>query len=143
MQHWIGWAIVAVVCVLCEILTEGFFIVWFGIGAAVSALAAYLGASVTWQFVLFIGVSAALVLSTKKLTSRVFKRAEELKTNINALPGKMALVTEGIPEQGSGQVKVDGEIWAARSNDGTRIPAGVTVKVLRVEGVHVVVDSPE
>ncbi len=143
MQYWIGWAIVAVVCVVAEILTEGFFIVWFGMGAAVSALATYLGASVPWQFILFIGVSATLVLSTKKLTAQVFNRAAELKTNIHALPGKMALVTEEVPEQGSGQVRVNGEIWAARSNEGTRIPAGVTVKVLQVEGVHVVVESPE
>lgn len=143
MQYWIGWAIVAVICVIAEIMTEGFFIVWFGLGAGVSALAAYFGASLAWQFTLFIGTSAALVLSTKKLTAQVFKRGQELKTNINALPGSMALVTETIPEQGSGMVKVNGEIWAAKSNDGSRIPAGVTVKVLRVVGVHVIVDSPE
>jgi membrane protein implicated in regulation of membrane protease activity len=142
VQHWIGWTIVAIVCVVAEIFTEGFFIMWFGIGAAASAVAAFLGASVPWQFVFFIGVSAALVVSTKKLTSPVFKRAE-LKTNVNALPGTMALVTQPIPEQGSGQVKVNGEIWTARSNDGRRIPAGVTVKILRVAGVHVVVESPE
>lgn len=142
MQHWIGWTIVAIVCVVAEIFTEGFFILWFGIGAAVSAVAAFLGVSAPWQFVLFIGVSAALVVCTKKLTSPVFKGAE-LKTNVSALPGTMALVTQAIPEQGSGQVKVKGEIWTARSNDGKRIPAGVTVKILRVVGVHVVVESPE
>jgi len=39
-----------------------------------------------------------------------------------------------------GQVKIDGEIWDARSADGTLLPAGSTVSISAVEGRRFVVE---
>ncbi len=143
MRYWIGWLVVSVACVIVEMMTEGFFMLWFGIGAAAAGIAAYLGASVSWQFTFFIGVSACLVLSTKGLTDRMVKKSRVVKTNVDALPGRQALVTEEIRSEQAGKVKIEGELWSARSADGTRVPAGVTVTIVKVSGVHVIVRPPE
>jgi len=39
-----------------------------------------------------------------------------------------------------GQVKIDGEIWDARSADGTVLPAGSTVSISAVEGRRLLVE---
>ena len=50
------------------------------------------------------------------------------------------MVTEIQPIQGTGQVKVDGQIWSAKvENTDVNLPVGSLVEVLRVEGVKLVV----
>lgn len=139
MPHWALWIAVAVICGVIEMLTPQFFIAWFGIGALSAALLASLGASGAWQVSAFIVVSLVLVLSTKRLSSRWFRADREQKTNVDALLGQEGLVTKPILQNGTGQVKTRNEIWTALSADNGPIPAGVTVKVVRVEGVHLVV----
>lgn len=143
MPQWAGWAAVAVVCGIAEMLTPSFFIGWFGVGAVVAAALSAFGAGPAWQVSSFVVASIALVLSTKRLAGRWTKRSQQAKTNVYALEGKSAQVTVEIPEHGAGQVRVDREVWTATSEDGRRIPAGVTVKVVKVDGVHLVVTAGE
>ena len=52
------------------------------------------------------------------------------------------MVTETVDnEAGTGQVNVLGQIWSARSQLGVVIPAGTQVKVQRIEGVRVFVET--
>ena len=41
----------------------------------------------------------------------------------------------------SGQVKANGQIWTARSADGSIIPEGEHIKVCRIEGVKLIVET--
>lgn len=143
MPHWAGWIVVAVACGIVEMLTPQFFIAWFGAGAIVSALFAWLGAGPVWQFTVFIVASLSLVLSTKRLSSKWFRVEREQKTNVYALQGSPGIVTQAIPEGGTGQVRARNETWTATSEDRTAIPAGVAVTVVRVEGVHLVVHASD
>ena len=51
------WLVVAIVLVILEIMTAGFGVICFAIGAVFSALVAGLGGSITWQIVVFAVVS--------------------------------------------------------------------------------------
>ena len=143
MPHWAGWVIVAMACGLAEMLTPTFFIAWFGVGALVAAVLSLLHLSAAWQVAAFVVVSVVLVVSTKRLTAGWLQSGRQERTNVYALEGKSALVVQAIPDKGTGQVRVDGEIWTAVSHDGSRVPAGVTVAVVKVDGVHLVVRPPE
>jgi membrane protein implicated in regulation of membrane protease activity len=143
VPDWAGWIVVAVVCGIAEILTPTFFIAWFGVGAIFAALLSTTGLSLAWQIGVFLAVSLALVLSTKRLSAKWFRVDRERKTNVNALEGASALVTKAIPEGGAGQVGANGEIWTATAQDRTSIPAGVEVTVVRVDGVHLVVRASD
>lgn len=143
LPYWGIWVIVAVGCAIAEIFTSGFFIIWFSGGALVAAVLSLAGVNLNWQIVSFVAVSTVLVLSTKKISSAWFRKGGEVKTNVYALEGMTGYVIQDIPEQSFGQVKVEGEVWAAKSIDGTKIPSGAQVKVVKVEGVHLVVKSFE
>ena len=139
MPHWAGWLTVAMVCGLVEMLTPTFFMVWFGVGALAAAGLSLLHAAIPWQVAGFVAVSLVLVLSTKRFAARWTRSSRQQATNIYALEGKPGLVVQAIPDRGTGQVRVDGEVWTAVCEDGGRVPAGVTVTVVKVDGVHLVV----
>ncbi|HHY12109.1 MAG TPA: NfeD family protein [Firmicutes bacterium] len=141
MPGWAVWIVVAVACVVIEIFTPSFFILWFGVGALVASLAAGLGAGITWQFTVFIATSAALIPSTKRISSQWLSRRKETKTNIYGIVGRTGYVTKDIGESCPGQVRVNGEVWTACSSSETKIASGTKVEVLEVKGVHLVVKA--
>ena len=59
---------------------------------------------------------------------------------MDSILGSEGLVTEAIDNiRGSGQVKIGGILWTARSENGSPIEEGALVTVDRVEGVKVLV----
>jgi membrane protein implicated in regulation of membrane protease activity len=61
------------------------------------------------------------------------------KTNVDSLAGKHALVIKKITEFEKGEVKLNGQIWTAHSDDGSTIAEGTKCEVVRIEGVQAVV----
>ena len=56
--------------------------------------------------------------------------------------GAVAVVTQEIDNRSAtGQVKVSGQIWTARSQGEDPIPVGTSVTVLRIEGVKLIVQA--
>lgn len=143
MPHWAGWITVAMICGIAEMLTPAFFIAWFGVGALVAAGLSLLHVAVPWQVAGFVTVSLVLVLSTKRFAARWMRSSRPQDTNVYALQGKSGLVVQAIPDRGTGQVRVDGELWTAVSEDSGRVPAGVLVTVVKVDGVHLLVKPLE
>ena len=63
-------------------------------------------------------------------------------TNADRLLGAVAVVTQEIDNRSAtGQVKVSGQIWTARSQGEDPIPVGTSVTVLRIEGVKLIVQA--
>ncbi|WP_206512267.1 NfeD family protein [Thermosipho globiformans] len=127
-----------------EILTPTFFIFWFGIGALASALVAFFIGNTIWELVTFIVVSGILVILTRPLANKI-SGEQTRKINVDEIIGKQALVLEDINNKaGTGIIKVNGDTWRAFSkNDEILIKKGEYVKILQVEGAHVVVEKIE
>lgn len=144
MLAWQMWLVVAVALGVLEIVTAGFFVLWFAIGAVAAAIAAALGAGLIPQLVVFLGVSAVLVLFTRPVVQRLVERKQPAyKTNASALEGKVGTVVNEVrPLEVTGLVKVGGEVWTAVT-DGPPIPAGLTVVVQRIDGVKLHVRPAE
>jgi hypothetical protein len=65
-----------------------------------------------------------------------------LRTNSDALIGKEAIVTKDIDTLDGGVVKLGGELWLAKpADDCSVISEGSKVRVVRVEGVSLIVDG--
>ena len=61
-------------------------------------------------------------------------------TNADRVIGAEGMVLEDINNlKARGQVKVQGNIWTARTEDDRPIPKDTTVRVLRIEGVKLIV----
>lgn len=113
--------------------------IWFAAGSLVAMIAAALGAEVWLQIVLFVAVSAVLLISLWPFTRKVLK-PRLVKTNVDAVIGQKGHVTEAIDNvDATGQVKLGGMYWTARSASGQNIEKGALVQVERVEGVKVFV----
>lgn len=134
-----GWAAMAIIFLIAELFTSGFFLVCFGVGAAAAALLAYLGVDPLLQVAAFIAVSAVAVLLTRPLTRRLNEQQQNFVGSDRVL-GKQAIVlTEIDPALGAGLVRVDAEEWRAVSEDGRVIAKAAIVEVLRIDGTRLVV----
>lgn len=133
---WLG---VMAVSAFVEAATLTLVSIWFAAGALVATFAAYAGASLTVQLILFVGVSIAACVAVRPLARR-FVAPNVVPTNADRLLGAEARVTEEIDNAApSGAVYVDGKTWTARSSGGERIPAGELVEIERMEGVKLIV----
>jgi membrane protein implicated in regulation of membrane protease activity len=136
------WIVLGVVLVVAEIFTTTLFLVMFGIGAFAAAGAAALGAPVALQAVVFAAVSALTLLFARPTIQRHRRAAltgDESPFGMQALAGSSALVLERV-DADSGVVKIDGEIWTARSYDGTQVfGPGDRVRVIEIRGVTALV----
>ncbi|MCL2762599.1 MAG: NfeD family protein [Treponema sp.] len=127
-----------VIFAIIEICTLGLTTVWFAIAALVMVFLSFLKISMPVQGLIFLVISALLLIFTRPLAIKKFKMGRE-KTNVDSLAGKQVLVTKTIGEFEKGEVKLNGLIWAARSENNTEIAKGIKCEILRVEGVQVIV----
>ncbi|MFP2931724.1 NfeD family protein [Pyxidicoccus sp. 3LG] len=139
---WQLWIVAALVCGALEIKLSGFVVLWFAVGALASSLAAAVGLGVNFQLFLFTLVSAALFGASRTLFKNVFMRtASHLKTGVEAMLGQEAVVVEALSDPHGGTVRINGELWTARSLSGG-VPEGERVTVEQVEGLKLWVRRP-
>ena len=113
--------------------------IWFAAGSLVAMIIAFLHGPVWLQITLFLIISCALVALLWPFIKK-FLNPHLKKTNIDAIIGKTALVTEEIDNaKECGEVRVGGLCWSARSAEGDILPVGVQVTVLAVDGVKLIV----
>ena len=142
VMSWL-WLGAAVLFGVVEALTAGLVSIWFVAGAAAALIGALLGAGTGVQAALFLAVSAAALAATRPLVRR-FTKDGTVATNADRALGETAKVTEAIDNAAStGAVYVDGKTWTARSADGSVIPEGAVVEILRMEGVKLFVKKQE
>ena len=133
------WIAVLVAAVIVEALTNDFVAIWFFPAAIVSMVLSLFDTSPWLQLLLFLVIGLVLVVATRPLC-RKFLTPKREKTNIDAIVGKVCIVTEEIRNIDEvGEVKLGGLCWSARSEDGRIIPVGEQVTVLAVQGVKLIV----
>ncbi|MFE3291862.1 NfeD family protein [Rhodococcus sp. NPDC059234] len=134
------WLVAGVLLAAAEALTGDFFLLMLAGGAlATAGVTAVTDLPVWIDAVIFAVVSLALILGVRPALLRRFSKPPLLPTNVEALPGKHALVLEEVAEHG-GQVKLDGQVWTARALDATEVyPPGTTVTVMEIDGATAVV----
>ena len=137
MQVYQIWLVAAILLVIVEICTAGFGSICFAIGAVFSAIAAGLGANITWQIVIFAVVSLLTFIFLRPVAIRFLeKKSKDVKTNADALIGRKAVVSERIDaSQHTGRVAVDGDDWKAVTTDGVVIEKGAEVEIVKLDSI--------
>lgn len=136
------WLIFFVACIVIEIITMGLTTIWFAGGALIAAVSAVFGVPLLVQIVLLTAVSLILLFSTRPIAVKYFNK-DRVKTNVESLVGKQAIVTSEINNlQGIGQVTVGGREWSARTiKEGITLPAGSVVMIRAINGVKLMVEE--
>ncbi len=138
---WQIWLIIAGIFFIGEIATVGFLIFWFGIGALVAMVTSFFTDSIIIQTTIFVISSTILIFATKPFVKK-FVDVKKTNTNAFSIIGKNALVIKEIdPIRSQGQVKINGEIWSAESDNNEIIPEGSEVEILQIRGVKTIVKA--
>ena len=133
------WLIALIVFAVLEAATVGLVSVWFAAGSLAALIASGVGASPITQIIVFAVVTLITLALVRPLTRRYFN-PRIVATNADRVIGQEAVVIETVDNlNASGQVKVGGAIWSARSDDDRPIPKDTKVNVLRIEGVKLLV----
>ena len=129
------WLILLVVFMVAEGATVTVTSVWFAAGALVALVVSLLGGQLWLQIVLFIAVSAVLLVSLRPVLKKYFN-PKLTRTNVDVLIGSEGIVTQNIDNiYAQGKVKLGNMEWTARSVSGESISAGTLVRVEKIEGV--------
>ena len=135
------WLVLLVLLVLGEIATVSLTSIWFAVGALGGLIVAFFHGSPFLQITVFLVLSGLALLLVRPLFKNLMKTSIS-PTNADRVIGKTAVVTETIDNMAAqGQVSIAGQIWTARSEHGLIIPADTQVKILRIEGVKVFVET--
>lgn len=136
------WFIIGIALMILELFTPGFFLLLTGIAAIITGGLSYLFPPdmIALQWILFgVFTILALVFLRKYLLNKT-EPAETIMTNVDGLIGKKAVVIrEIIPDSMKGQVKINGEIWIAQSENNSAVPVDEEVVVKKVSGTKLIV----
>ena len=133
-MHWSVWVTGAIILFVFEMLTPGgFFFACLGAGAFVTAICSVFTVPLWAQWVIFIMVSLVSIYTLRPLARKYLKNHEK-KSNVDALIGKKAQITETINPPALGLIKIEGEVWRAEASE--NIEKGALVEVVAVEGTR-------
>lgn len=137
---WQIWLIIAGICLIAEMITVGFLVFWFAIGALITMILSFFIDNLVIQTTVFIISSTLLIFATKPFVKKFANSTPDVKTNVYSIIEKTGIVTQDINSiERTGQVKVDGEVWSAIGENDSNIPKGTQVKVLEIKGVKAIV----
>lgn len=138
---WYVWLAVALIALILEIFVSGFFIACFSVGALATALAAALGAGIDGQLIVFAAATLAVIVFVRPFALKYLHTGNKTTTNNEALIGRTARVITAIDNENMrGEVKIDGDIFPARSHRGMPVPAAREVKIVALDSITLIVE---
>lgn len=136
------WIALTVVFIILEAISVQLTSVWFALGSLAALIVTVCGVdSIPIQIAVFAAVSLASLILTRPLVKKLLNKKVQ-PTNADRSIGQKAIVTEEIVNiEGKGTVKLNGTEWTARSAVADdRIEKGTEVRVLKIEGVKLIVE---
>ena len=137
---WKIWLVLSGIFIILEIVSIGFFIFWFAVGALIAMIASIFIDNIVVQIAIFVISSTVLLFATKPFVNKFLDKDKNVKTNAFSIEGKIGKVTVDIdPIEGKGQVKISGEVWSAKSENNDIIPKDTEVVIKKIDGVKAIV----
>jgi membrane protein implicated in regulation of membrane protease activity len=133
------WLIVGLLLIAAEVLTADLTLAMLGVAALAAAGAAAFDVPLLAQGAAFATVAIGLVTLARPVLRKKLHAGHHVKTNVDALVGSRAIVVSTVDAH-TGQVKLAGEVWSARSYDETQVlEPGRSVTVMEISGATAVV----
>jgi membrane protein implicated in regulation of membrane protease activity len=141
MDGWIIWLVAACALGVGEMHQGGFYLAPFAVGALMAMIVSFAGVGLALSALVFLAASTIVFATLRPVARRHRRTPPAIRTGATALIGRHAIVLERIANrEGVGCVKIDGEVWTARSyNDGEILDAGEDVEVVEIRGATALV----
>jgi membrane protein implicated in regulation of membrane protease activity len=144
VSDWQLWFVAAVLLIVAEMFTPGFWLASLAIGAgAAGVLALIPGVGAVLQTITFAVTSLASLAGVRPILVRRFQigPGAGVRTNVDALLGKVGTVVERIGPGATGRVKVEGEDWRGAAYDEAVLEPGTRITVIQVDGTMLMVEK--
>ncbi|HEY0000433.1 MAG TPA: NfeD family protein, partial [Actinoplanes sp.] len=115
------WIVLGIALAIAEAFTATLFIIFFAVGAFAAAGAAALGAPLLLQAIVFAVVSGLSIGAVRPIIMRHARNElgpGDTAFGMQAIEGSQGTVLEEV-DADRGMINLGGEIWQARSFDGT------------------------
>ena len=137
------WIALAVMFGIIEATTTNLTTIWFAISSALMAFISLLDISAPAQLVIFACLVAIMLILTRPLVRKLLAK-KTVATNADRVISQPGIVLEDINAiENTGQVKVLGQCWSAKSLNGESLVKGSQVTVVGLEGVKVIVKAAD
>lgn len=135
---WI-WFIIAIACILIEMITPSTLLtIFFSFGALFALLASLFIDNVLIQTAIFILVSFVSLLSMRPFFSAML-RGETVSTNTDRMIGTQFRLDNDLVKDKWYQQPVNNNTWSIVSSTNKEISKGTLVEVISIDGVKLVV----
>ena len=135
LSHSLLWAIIGIILIIAEVATMSFVLIFFGLGALLTALLAWTGITpgLDSQLLVFSISSLSMLVVLRRFAKNLFfSKADTSQDSI----GQRAQVSKPISHGAEGAVTFRGSEWIAFSDSADTIPAGSTVEIIGTEGIR-------
>lgn len=140
MSLWIIWLIATAVLLIIELLTGLVATLCVAVGCLFAFVAAIVGCGIEVQLgALVVGVILAFIFLVPFI-NRIKKSRKsprpDYNSNMEALIGREGFLSREIPADGGlGRLRIDGDDWQVRSNDGSPVAHGAKVRVTGYDSI--------
>ena len=131
------WLLLVIVLSIVEIITVSLVSVWFVISGIVAMIASLFTDNLMIQISIFVILGLIFMILTRKIVKKIVP--EKVKTNIDRIIGMQGIVITKIGKNKPGEVKVDGKIWTATSDE--TINQDEIVKILEINSTKLKVEK--
>ncbi|WCK52715.1 NfeD family protein [Aneurinibacillus sp. Ricciae_BoGa-3] len=138
---WLMWFIMAAALFVAEFTLSGFVAVFIAFGASAAGMGALAGLSLPYQAGFMAVVSVlGIIFGRQFLISSFDVNRDILRTNVDAMVGREAIVTEEIIGSQTGAIHCRGERWTAASVNAITLHKGEPVIIREIRGVTAYVE---
>ncbi|MCD4557371.1 NfeD family protein [Schaalia sp. lx-100] len=140
-MEWLLWSLGALILGIIELLTLDFTCLMLAVAACATASAAFLGAPVWGQILIFCAASTLLLVLIRPWARKYLDRhTPRVRMNVHGLVGQEVRVHERV-DHSNGRVFLAGSIWSARTNDDIPLMPDTVAYVVSIEGATAVVSA--
>lgn len=139
IMFWV-WLSVLIVTAIIEFATMEIVSIWFTFGAVVPLILAATKV-VSWeiQVVIFVVLSAVLIVSLRQVTKKFLLRNAEGKTNLDAIIGQKYRMISRTDFETVGSLKVNDVVWSAVGENQETIEKDEIVEIVKIKGNKLIV----
>ena len=142
--YWYWW-VAAAALIAMEVFAPGTLLLWLGIAAAVTGLIAMLlpDLALEFQVLVFAVLSVLAAIAGRQVVRNRQRTASEdpaLNRRSDRLAGQVVTLDEPIVNGTGGRARIGDSQWSVRGPD---LGVGARVKVVGIEGNHLVVERAE
>jgi len=144
LKNSLFWFLLGIALMVIELIMPGFVVIFFGIGALMTAIVSYFGVTdnIIYQIIIFLATSVITLVLFRKKWSSSFKgnvaRKIQKGESIDNIIGQKALVTEEIvPGKLNGKVEFNGTLWEAQSEE--HIKPGEVAEIISRKDLKLIV----